>query len=176
MLAAALLEVEDFGRIFLPGDRDGLFRPRRAGFDPLAEILDDFGSKTFLRRHLEVFVLVGDRLDEQACLHITRDDRRTGVTTGEEVLEVIDLERALHLVRCGAVARVAFLREDGPDLLFKKSESCRRVRELAANGAAGAEEKCEKSESADHGERDHRLTIRMIPLPRRIHKSSRDRN
>jgi hypothetical protein len=153
MLAATLLEVENVGRIFLPRKGDRLFGPGRTGDDPLAEILYDLGRESLLRRHLEVFILVAHRLDEQARLDIPRDDGGSRVSAGEKVLEVIDLKRALHLVRRGAVARVAFLREDGPNLFFEEGERRRGVRELAANRAGGNEEKCEKSEAADHGGR-----------------------
>src|SRR6185436_6017207 len=79
----------------------------RAALHPRLEVRDHLGRELALRRHLELLVLVADRLDEEALVEVARDDGRAGLAALEQALARVDVELALQLLRLRAVAGVA---------------------------------------------------------------------
>jgi hypothetical protein len=119
---------------------DLLFRRRRVAWiggtiaNPLLEVGDDLVIE--LRAglgHLEIFVLVLDRLNQQRGGGITGLDDIAGFAAGLPTGAGVEHETAF-LLRGGAVALVALLREDRADLRLEELDLLRRWsgEELAA--------------------------------------------
>ena len=94
--------------------------PRRAHFDPIAENCHLRFRELLLRRHLQVCVLVSNRLHQQRFLHITGNERRPVLAAFDHRVTRIEREPALVLASFRTVAAVAVLGEHGQHLVGKE--------------------------------------------------------
>ena len=100
--------------------RLGTARIGRAHVDPAFEIRDHPGGELwFLRRHLEIGVLVADGLEQEA-LGVACDEGGAGVAAGEQAGLQIEAEISAQFLRLGGVAVVALGAEDGLDFFAEE--------------------------------------------------------
>ena len=117
----------------LPGlgevERPGLPADPRIGgapADPGFDVGDDFRREAVaLGRHPDLVVLArADGLEEQAVLGIARNDgSRARLAALQGALASVQAEPGLELLGFGAVAAVALVDEDRPDLLLEELEA-----------------------------------------------------
>src|SRR5439155_423723 len=74
----------------------------------------------FLRRHLQIFVHVSHRADQQTLIRVAWNNRRTRLSPFERAFARIQDQAALNFLCLMAVAFEAVVREDGLNLLFEK--------------------------------------------------------
>ena len=146
-------------------------RPRRAELHPFFQRRDFFVGQLFLRRHLEVRILVTDRLDHRRLVRVAGHDRRAGVPAGLDVRDVIHAQPALLLFF--AVAIVAARSEHRPYFILKKTQ---RVR-LRGGGGGGEEG---QDEEMLHGlknyftrsvDEDGRIALARLPHNEESHET-----
>ncbi len=94
----------------------------RAHGDPLLEGLDFERGELALGGHLEVLVLVADRMEQQAFLGLAGNDGGSGVAAGLPAGHVVEPEAALDLL-LSRMAFVAFFDQQGADLGFEEGEA-----------------------------------------------------
>ena len=88
---------------------------------PLDQVRDlAVGKLLALGGHLQVLVLVGNRVDQEAVGGLSRDQGGAGVAAVEKPLPRVEHEPALHLVGVPAVALVATGDEHRPHLLLEE--------------------------------------------------------
>src|SRR5713101_8110237 len=75
-----------------------------------------------LWRHLQILVRIPHRRNEQALLRFPRNDARSTLASLQQPLATIQNKTAFDLFALAAVAFVAALRENWPDLLLEKLE------------------------------------------------------
>ena len=95
MPGAAFFQIESLARRLFTSLRHRLLGPGRAACDPLAEVLDDGRREFLFGRHSQIGIAVGDRFEEEALVWLARDERGPGLSTDEEMLEMIELEGSL---------------------------------------------------------------------------------
>ena len=79
------------------------------------------GRKPFaFRWHLQIFVSVPDRFNQQTFFRVTGHNGRAGVSTLEQALTSIEQKSAFNFLRFAAVAVITMLDENGPYLLLEK--------------------------------------------------------
>jgi len=108
------------------GGGDGGARIGRAALDPLGEDGDVGGVERFLGRHLQIFVGVTDRFDEETPGGLAGENDCAGVAAGLPAGTGIEAEAALLFFV--AVALVAALGEDWTDFGFEEREVVGRQR------------------------------------------------
>ena len=108
----------------------------RAHLHPGLEVGDHRVGQLLLRRHLEVLILVVDRLDEQTFLRIARDDRRPQVAPLAHPCARVEEQVAAQLLGLGGMALVALLDQDRPDSRFEEGDAL-RCRRLLRGGGRG---------------------------------------
>ena len=92
-----------------------------ASADPLLEIGDHVGRQLAVWRHLRE-ALVVERLDHQAVLGRSRDDHRAAVASGAQPLGIEQNQSAADLRGIVAVAGIAALDQNRPDLRLEELE------------------------------------------------------
>ena len=97
---------------------------------PALEVGDHLVGQLLLGRHLEVVVLVADRLDQQALLEVARHDRGAEVAPLADALPRVEHEVRLDLLGRRGVALVAVLDQHRADLRLEERELLRRDRPL----------------------------------------------
>ena len=145
-------------RLLPAGARVGSAAP-----DPLLEVGDDVRRQLAVRRHLGE-TLVVERLDHQAVLGRPRDDHGAAVPAGAHAFRVEQDQPAADLRGVAAVALVAALDEDRPDLRLEELEvggiDLGRAGDRSDRRQPGKEE----GRSADHWRL--RTERRSLPSPR----------
>ena len=117
----------------------------RAHLDPAFEIRDHRGGELwFLRRHLQIGVLVADSLEKEA-LGVARDEDGAGVAAGEQAGLEIEAEVSAQFLRLGGMTVVALSAEDGLDFFAEEGvaglELRRGVGGQREGGCAGERER-----------------------------------
>ena len=106
------------------GARRGGGRPGpgigRAHLHPRFEVGDDRVGELRLGRHLEIFVAVADRLDQQAFVGVAGHDRRAGVAALAKALAAVEAEPAPQFLGGARVALAALRHQHGPDLRLEE--------------------------------------------------------
>src|SRR5690606_20175049 len=105
-----------------------LVGPVRALVDPAHEHRELRVRQARARRHLQLGVVVGDGPDEPARAGVTGDDRGPAFAAAADEAAVVQLQPRLLLLR--AVAFVAMLREQRPDLALEALAAIGRSRDL----------------------------------------------
>ena len=98
--------------------------PRGAETNPLLEVGHGLFAQLFLGRHLQVRVGVLDRLDQQALGRVAGHDCLARVAASQDGFAGVELEVAFVLFV--AVALVAIVDEQRPNLAFKELDALRR--------------------------------------------------
>ena len=110
--------VEDVMRRLL---RSSHARIGRTHLDPSFQIGDLIVRELpVIGRHLEIFVLIADRLEEEAFPGVSGNDGRTGVPAFQHSFLGIEEQAALHFLAGFAVTLVTVLGEERADLAFEK--------------------------------------------------------
>ena len=118
MRLLALREVEGF--FHRRRLRPGVLRPHRAILHPRREVGDFLLRELGLGRHLQVLVLVANRLDEQALARLAGDERGARVAALEHGLTRVEQQAALHLLARRAVALETTLGKHGTNALLEE--------------------------------------------------------
>src|SRR5204862_8053944 len=94
-------------------------RVGRAHLHPRDDVRDLIVRKLLLHGHPEL-VGLADGPNEDALLGLPGNDGGTGVAALEESLAAVEEKAALHLVGLSAVALIAALNKNRPDLLLEE--------------------------------------------------------
>ena len=101
---------------------DGCRRHRRASEHPLLEQGDLIIGEPSARGHLESGIVVADRLDQEARIGVTGNDRRSGVAADEQLGVGVESEACANSTSLIAVAVEASTEQQGADLRFEEVE------------------------------------------------------
>ncbi len=105
--------------------RVAVARVGRAHGDPLGQFVDGLLRELGLGRHLQIGVTVRDSPDQQAVPWVAGDDRRADFPALEQPGAGVELQFALGFAGFLAVAFVAVLHQQRPDVVLEKLDSLR---------------------------------------------------
>jgi len=105
---------------------NGLIRPVGSLLDPGPEVCDHLRRKALFGRHFQVGVRIGNGLEKEAVAGSAGCDGGTCVTSGQEMLDVIELEIALVLFGLCGMTFVARLGEDRANAVLEEIAVVRR--------------------------------------------------
>ena len=138
------------------GLRDFLARIGRAHFHPLGQRRDLVVlqlAALLARRHLQILVLVFDRLEQRTRLGIAGHDRWADLAAFEHAVARVERQPALGFAVFEAVALVAVVREDRADFALEKSGLFRRGLHRHGGESGGVQARKGKDEEADGPQR-----------------------
>ena len=92
---------------------------------------------------------MGDRVDQQALVHLARGDHRPRVSSFEEAGGAVEPEPAFRGLRAGRMAAVAPLHQHRPDLSLEEVQPP-LVAERGTGPPEDAEKKCKEGAGSEH--------------------------
>ena len=128
--------------------------------DPLGQPVDGLLRKLRLGRHLQVVVVVRNRLNQAAGLRIAGDDRRAGVAALAEALAGVEQQFALGLAGLFAVALVAVLHQQRADVVLEKLDPLRLSHHQATWPSSGPHQSKRGQTSKKNPVKSHEQTCR----------------